>query len=619
MLSVRFLRAGICAATCLATWILPPVVPVHADDHTREPQTTATTDPATVHDSALTYHTQLTGIEDPRVRSLLQTTLDRMLAGKRAPKTLAVIGRRTESHIEAFVAALRAEGYYDSRLTYRIDEKKIPVEVFVEVDHGPRYVISQYLIEYHGPGSMDPGLPRTIEDIGMMPAGPARSEFVLDAEDLLLRRLADSGRPLAQTSDRRVIVDHADDTMSVTLQIAPGAIAHFGPVAVEPPPTVDEDYVMGFVTWAQGDVFEQSKVTTFRGELLDTGLFDSVAVKRAGELNPAGELPIAVTVTESKHRSIGVEAHWSTDEGLGVEALWEHRNLFGKQEQLTLTAGIEQIRQEFDLAFRKPRYLKENQTLLIDSRLGNQDTDAYTGPLVTGFAGLERGFSEAWTVSAGIGAEASNLEDFQGTRDFQLLGVPVRGVRNTSDDPLDPARGTRLRVTFTPYYGDGDNGRIDFLKADVTGSVYYPLREDHRAIFATRAKLGGITGEDSAALPANQRFYAGGGTSIRGYALQSVGPLAPDGTPLGGLSLVELGAEIRIKFTETLGGVVFIEGGNVYEDATPDFSRSLRWAAGFGARYFTAVGPLRLDFGFPLDRRPSDDSFQFYVSIGQAF
>ena len=97
------------------------------------------------------------------------------------------------------------------------------------------------------------------------------------------------------------------------------------------------------------------------------------------------------------------------------------------------------------------------------------------------------------------------------------------------------------------------------------------------------------------------------------------GPLAPDGAPLGGRSLVELGAEFRLKVNETLGGVVFIEGGNVFDQATPELSRDLRWAIGFGARYFTAVGPLRLDFGFPLNRRPIDDSFQFYVSVGQAF
>ena len=614
-----WLQFGFAAAVCLVILIAALGAAYgegRGEDESRE---TTPPDPGAVPVSGLTYRTELVGIEDGQVRLLLQDVLNRMVSGKRPPETLSGIDRRIQGHIKAFETTLRAEGYYDSKFSYRIDEQEAPIEVFIEVDHGPRYVIKQYLIEYHGPGSTEEGLPGTLEDFGMKLGAPARSEFVLDVEDLLLKRLADIGHPLAKTSDRRVVVDHADDTMSVTLGIAPGVVARFGSVTVEPPPTVDEDYVRSFLTWEEGEIFSRSKIDDYRGRLLDTGLFDSVAVERAGELNQAGQLEIMVRLSERKHRSIGLEGHWSTDEGIGIDLFWEHRNLLGKQEQLTLAARIEEIRQEFDLGFRKPRFLRENQTLLADGIWGNQDTPAYRGPLGTGFAGMERRLSEAWIVSAGIRADASNLEDFQGTRDFQLLGIAVRGVRDTSDDPLDPSRGTRLRLVLTSYYGSGEDGQVDFLEGGVSGSGYYSLREDRRVILAARARLGGLTGEESASLPANRRFYAGGGTSIRGYALQSVGPLAPDGTPLGGRSLVELGAELRVKLTKTLGGVVFIEGGNVYDDATPDFSRSLRWAAGFGARYFTAVGPFRLDFGFPLDRRPIDDPFQFYVSVGQAF
>ena len=104
-------------------------------------------------------------------------------------------------------------------------------------------------------------------------------------------------------------------------------------------------------------------------------------------------------------------------------------------------------------------------------------------------------------------------------------------------------------------------------------------------------------------LPANQRFYAGGGDSIRGYAFQSVGPqsfrVEPgniERVPRGGRSLFVLNGALRAKFTETLGAVVFIDGGNAYDDSFPDSVGDLQWAAGFGARYFTAVGPIRLDF-----------------------
>lgn len=588
------------------------------DDRTDGIADPAQPDTGATQPAGLPFQTKLVGVEDRQLAGLLQATLAPLVAGKRVPETLNGIERRTQSHIKALQALLRSEGYYGGKLTYDIDAGVAPVAVVVNIDPGPRYVIKQYSIEYDGPGSEDPRLPSIIGDVGMELGGAARSDFVLDIEDNLLRHLADSGHPLARANDRQVLVDHADRSMAVTLQVAPGAVAHFGPSTIQPMPTVDEEYVRGFVTWEQGQVFERSRIDSFRSALLDTGLFDSVAVERPGALNADGELPLSVQLSERKHRSIGLEGHWSTDVGLGLEVFWEHRNLLGKQEQLTLTARLEEIRQELDLRFRKPRYLRQDQALLADGIWGNQDTDAFQGPLATGFVGLERQVGQTWTLSAGVLAEASNLEDFQGTRDYQLFGAALRAVRDTSDDRLDPTRGTRLRLELTPYHAGGD-GEIDVLESRISGSAYYPLRDDSRAILAARARLGGITGAESANLPANRRFYAGGGTSIRGYALQSVGPLAPDGTPLGGRSLVELSAELRLKLSEILGGVVFIDGGNVFDDTVPEFSNSLRWAAGFGALYFTAVGPIRLDFGFPLDRRSIDDSFQFYISVGQAF
>ena len=99
-----------------------------------------------------------------------------------------------------------------------------------------------------------------------------------------------------------------------------------------------------------------------------------------------------------------------------------------------------------------------------------------------------------------------------------------------------------------------------------------------------------------------------------------MGPLGLANTPLGGRSLFEVSAELRAKVTDTIGGVIFIDGGNVYDDELPDLSTDLQWAIGFGGRYFTNFGPVRLDFGFPINPRDGvDDFMQFYISIGQAF
>jgi translocation and assembly module TamA len=96
--------------------------------------------------------------------------------------------------------------------------------------------------------------------------------------------------------------------------------------------------------------------------------------------------------------------------------------------------------------------------------------------------------------------------------------------------------------------------------------------------------------------------------------------LADDGTPLGGVSVMESSAELRFRFLETWGAVLFADGGTVYENDFRDGDGPYRWGVGAGLRYFTGIGPIRVDIAFPLNRRDEvDDNLEFYISLGQAF
>ena len=153
----------------------------------------------------------------------------------------------------------------------------------------------------------------------------------------------------------------------------------------------------------------------------------------------------------------------------------------------------------------------------------------------------------------------------------------------------------------------------------MNGSQYFAFDEEGDYVLAGRGRAGMIIGEDRSDLPANKRFYSGGGESVRGYEYQKVGPLDEDGDPLGGRSVLEAGLEFRARVTESFGIVPFVEGGNVFEASDPE-DLDLLWAAGLGFRYYTAVGPLRFAFAVPLDKRDNvDDDFQIYLSLGQAF
>jgi translocation and assembly module TamA len=224
-----------------------------------------------------------------------------------------------------------------------------------------------------------------------------------------------------------------------------------------------------------------------------------------------------------------------------------------------------------------------------------------------------------WRGAADVSLETARLKDQGDTDTSTLVGLPLAMSYDGTDSRTRPTEGVRLRLGATPYAGHLDKA-IAFFASTVRGSGFLALDEERRFVLAGRAKAGSIVGESVEDLPANKRFYAGGDRSIRGYKFQRVGPLDDKNDPTGGRSLFEVGAELRVVAWRSIEVVPFVEGGNVYDQVYPDFSQAPRWAAGLGLRHHTLIGPVRLDFAFPLNRRKDvDDRFQFYISLGQAF
>jgi len=567
---------------------------------------------------ALDYRSKLEGAVDSQLLALLQVSIDQIVARRRPPESILAANQRTGSLIEELEKILRAKGYYDSHIENRIDQEGRVVTATITIDPGSLYSITVFDFNYTGPGSDDTHLPWSIEGLGDQLGGPAQSEYIVDVELRLLRLLSETGHPLAKIRDRKILVDHSRASMTVELEVSPGIPVKFGSLTVDPIATVDEEYVLGFTTWEQGELFSSKKVDEFRSELMGTGLFLGAKTETPDMPENDDALPIHLTLEERKNKTFGLGAHWSTNEGFGGEIFWEHRNVAGRQENITIKGRIEEVIRELDISFRKPRFLRDDQALLADFALADEDTDAYVGPLANAFLGIERKLPNYWAISPGIWYEKSELEGYQGEREFNMWGLSLRLNRDSSDERLDPTRGSILGLTVSPYALSGDE-QLDLVQTIVSGSTYFSLGNEKKMVLANRIKLGSVNGEGSSRLPANRRFYAGGGSSIRGYKLQSVGPVAIDGRPAGGQSLVEISTELRYRFSDVLGGVFFIDGGNVFEDSTPDISEKLSWATGVGVRYYTAVGPIRVDLAFPLDKRETDDKFQLYISVGQAF
>lgn len=213
----------------------------------------------------------------------------------------------------------------------------------------------------------------------------------------------------------------------------------------------------------------------------------------------------------------------------------------------------------------------------------------------------------------------SQVEEDGVNDNFALLSVSLSLEYDRRNDPLDPLSGWAASARVQPYWDAYDTG-TKFLKSTLAASAYYTFEKFYwRPTLAIRAAAGSISGIDREQVPANVRFYTGGGGSVRGYSYQSLGPLT-DKEPDGGLSFTELSIESRLRWDQHWGGVIFLDGGFSYEDNIPQFGRDLRWSTGVGLRYFTSFAPIRIDIALPLNKREDiDDSYKLYISIGQAF
>lgn len=564
------------------------------------------------------YTVTIVGVKQNDLSDLLEASSQLIALKDRPLATLSRLRLRAEEDVQRFGAALRSEGYYEAVVDTKIDDQKEPVPVTVEVATGPRYRLSAYVLTYEGVDLPEPAEQPSLTELGLEIGMPARAPDIVAAEETWAQLMTQRGFPFARVGKRKSVINRDEDTLSVTLAVEPGARAQFGTAIVEGLEKVEEEHVQSLVPWREGESYDSRKIEDLRRRISASGLFSSITVKPAGVVEEDGTLPVDVQLTEAPQRSIGFGASYSTDVGFGGEVFWEHRNLLGRGERLRLNLTGAQIEQSATARFRKPEFLRRDQALLFDLGVGNKNTDAFDEQSVTGFAGIEFPLTEQWRSTVGLAPEYSQVDDDEGKRQFFLLGLPATASRDASDNPLNPTRGTRLDLALTPFYGTGDE-ELTFLRAVLGGSAYQSIDEDSRFVLAGRARVGALVGESTERIPANKRFYAGGGGSVRGYEFQSIGPLDDDDDPLGGRSLLEVNAELRVRVTDTIGLVPFVDGGTVFDSSYPDFDETFRWAAGLGLRYFTGFGPLRADFAFPLNRRSSDDAFQFYVSIGQAF
>ena len=536
--------------------------------------------------------------------------------------------RRASAAAENAEALLRSEGYYQAVIEEVVEGESPPRAVII-VTPGPRFGLEQPRVDWIEAPPDAATADDALADIQIKPDAPGRAADVIAMEGRVVSGLARRGYPDAAAETRRVVVDHAVLQVQPTYRINAGGLVRLDGVRLETRGPTRPEWVAGLAPWAEGDVYDPDDVAELERRLLETGVYDGVGVALSprDQTDEAGLRPIIVSLTDRPRRVLEAGVSYSTIEGPGVDALWTWHNRFGRADTLRFLARAAQIDSRLGANLSLPHWRRPGQTFSFGGAAIHESTDAYDRTAVNLNADLRQRFGATSWYSYGLALDGGMYKETRYDpvtrgpvdveRDLVILTARGSAYLDQSNDPLDPRRGWRLSGSVQPTAVTGDDD-VYFLRLDAAGTAYLPLQDEGRTVLAARMQVGSLIGAEEFLVPSDRLFYSGGGGSVRGYAYQGVGPRLTDNTPRGGLSLFEASIEVRRDIGERLGAVVFLDGGAVGFQETPDLS-NMRYGAGFGVRYRLPFGPIRADVAFPLNKRDGDADFQLYISIGQAF
>jgi translocation and assembly module TamA len=571
------------------------------------------------------YHVVLAGA-DPLGSAFAASfhQLSALVTNEGKPANAAQINRRAHEDEALVRELLRALGRYDGDVASNVavGPDGGDTQVTLTITPGEPYQFSKVTLpglEAAGTGA------RALRDTFAVKEGdPVDANAVNTAITAFKVSLGHEGYPFAKVADPDIVVDHATQKAVLSLSVDPGARAKFGRIVAQGSrPLFSQKHLADIARFRPGQDYDATRLDDFRRALVATGLVSAATITPVATADPA-IVDIAVRIDRAPPRTIAGELGYGTGEGARAEVSWQHRNLIQPEGAVTFRGILGTSEQSLGATLRMGNLRARDRIFTAQVVASHSNFDAYDARTFTLGGTLERQtniiWQKKWTWSLGGEFVATDERDtIEATgaprrRTFLVAAAPSSLSYDGSDDLLNPTRGYRLSGRVSPEVSL-QSGTHAYVKLQFDASAYQPIGD--RIVLAGRVRLGSIQGVSRDTIAPSRRFYAGGGGSVRGYGYQKIGPVDVNGDPIGGKGLTEFGAEARIRFG-AFGVVPFLDAGKLAAGSTPHFN-NLRFGTGLGVRYYSSFGPIRVDVGTPLNRRPGESRVAVYVSLGQAF
>jgi len=502
------------------------------------------------------------------------------------------------------------EGFLNANIDHELnfDSIDMRVDIFLKITEGEQHFVETIALDGNEIFTSE----SLVQKITMRP-GQIFDPRKITADNYVIRYLYDDLGycDIKVESEYRV----EDERVFVTHTVAEGTKQFVGQIEILGLRHTDTSVVVRQLNMAHGDVFRYARILDSQRRLYRLGIFMAIRTQVENSKIPEHK-DIRFLLTEREWMAVNLRAGYGTRDLLRCGFGITHYNMFGRAWQGSLEGKVSFVEQRVSTNVTFPR------TILLPGKLGfgfffkrleeiGYETQSLGGNIVTRF---DLGFSE---LSAKYEVEriSTYYTDGDSTQRDLLHGIIVGWLRDKRDDPFYTTRGNYVNANFE-VSGILFPSDVDYVRPTAQIRFY---RSFASVVFGVAFKAGMVKPfRPTIEVPVYKRFYCGGSSSVRGYGERAIGPVDENDNPLGGRFLGEFSTEVRFPLYRMLGGVVFIDGGNIWQEYE-EIPQGLRWGVGAGVRLRTPLGSVRLDYGFKLDRREDESKGSLHFAIGEAF
>ncbi|HDS17119.1 MAG TPA: outer membrane protein assembly factor BamA [Proteobacteria bacterium] len=517
-----------------------------------------------------------------------------------------------------------SEGYVQVRISkpkVTMDDNRKWIYLDFDIDEGE--VFSMGKVEIVDPDS-ESELTDNLVKILQGKSGKTFSNLSLQNDiETLSTFFADRGYAYVDI-DPQTNIDPEKRKVDIAYHINRGSKFHFGRIAIAGNTKTRDKVIRRELRFAEGDLFSASALKRSRERIINTQFFSEADLQTIQ--NDDDTIDVKVKVVEGPTGTFSVGLGYSTVDSIIGIANISQKNWLGKGLDATFNVELSGSRQFYNIGLTDPYFLDMNISSGLNIYNEEYEYDAYDtkqrgirfhfGKPINEYTSWSAGYRWEKVKIFNISETASDyIRDEEGTTTTSQVYFSL--IRDRRDNYLFPTRGYKLKGTLV-FAGGPLGFDNDFYKIIIEGHKFYPFKWD--SAFHLWGLFGYADGYGGQELPLYERFYVGGLKTVRGFDFGEAGPKDENGDVIGGTKELILSAEWIFPLLKDMGlnGVIFYDAGKAF-DHDENLSFDLRHSVGFGIRWKSPMGPLRIEWGFNLNPEDDEKSSVWDFSVGTFF